>query len=316
MANKCETDRRSPTENKGIIPLVNLPPRDNDNSNEEEGIITISHRFDDHRLIFRPTSVISILPNSNLLGCNGCYRLIEGPHYCCLRCKFFLHELCAILPVTIDGHAHTFIGDHNLKMLPSPPNQYSAQCRVCHQKCSQGFTYHCLLCSKFDIHLLCAWLPNCVSVKEDHKDHKHEYNLLSKPIIFSCDSCNMEFGTKTSSFMCFTCKHWVHTDCVVSPGGKRDDDHPLKFIKFIDNYHKEGYCNFCEKLIEKKNSTDFHFPVCGCISCERFFHVGCLVLATLSSKRPGSDPRAQLRAPRPSFTSSSFSRPAVAESSQ
>ncbi|KAL3509566.1 hypothetical protein ACH5RR_028967 [Cinchona calisaya] len=32
--------------------------------------------------------------------------------------------------------------------------------------------------------------------------------------------------------------------------------------------------------------------------------------------RFGSDPRAQLRAPRPSFTSFSFSRPAVAESSQ
>ncbi|KAL3505233.1 hypothetical protein ACH5RR_035074 [Cinchona calisaya] len=32
--------------------------------------------------------------------------------------------------------------------------------------------------------------------------------------------------------------------------------------------------------------------------------------------RPGSDPRAQLRAPRPSFISSSISKPAVAESSQ
>ncbi|KAL3534173.1 hypothetical protein ACH5RR_002634 [Cinchona calisaya] len=280
-----EIDQRSQTEDKGTLQLVKRPPWDKDNSNEEEGIIGMRHRYHKHRLIFRSTSVVSSLPNSNLLGCNGCYRLIEGPHYSCVRCKYFLHEFCAILPVTIHDHPHVCERNHYLEMLASPPDQYSAQCRVCHQGCSKGFTYHCLYCSRFDIHLLCAWLPNSVSIKGDHKDHKHEYNLLSKPSNFSCDSCNVELGTKTSSFMCFTCKHWVHMECVVSPRSIRHDDHPLRFVDFFDDYDKEGYCNFCEKLIEKQNSTDFCFSVCGCISCERFFHVGCLVLATLSSKR-------------------------------
>ena len=51
----------------------------------------IAHFSHDHDLKF-------VNEAQNNQKCNGCARDICPPFYCCVKCKFFLHESCAKLP--------------------------------------------------------------------------------------------------------------------------------------------------------------------------------------------------------------------------
>ncbi|KAL3533931.1 hypothetical protein ACH5RR_007452 [Cinchona calisaya] len=242
-----------------------------------------------HRLILKSSVDKNVA--GDFLGCYGCRRIIEGPHYiCAVGCNFFMHALCWLSPDYLDNHP--LHPNHRLELIPLSPNKYLSECRVC-GKCCKGFVYHCLKCPRFDIDLLCAWIPSRIEM--DDTTHQHPLTLLLKPAIFSCDACHVKLCGQSLSYMCFTCQYWVHTDCVPAP-------HYLE-VGYESIFHhqdpiaKETQCQICHQHVQKVCSQVFRFrrnrvdiitpPASACsgpgVKFEYlYFHLGCSTLATRS----------------------------------
>ncbi|KAL3533933.1 hypothetical protein ACH5RR_007454 [Cinchona calisaya] len=235
------------------------------------------------------------------LGCRGCRRIIKGPHYICPDgCNYSVHALCISLPDTIDDHP--LHPKHRLELVPRPPDQYLSECRVC-GKCCKGFTYHCLKCTRFDIDILCAWVPRRIEMND--AAHEHPFTLFLKPAIFSCDACHSKLGEESMSYMCFTCQYWVHIDCAPAP-------HYLE-IGYESIFHhrdpiaaKETQCQICHQEVKEvyepfektvyspfDTASDTRHPDritspastrsgLGIEFEDLYFHVGCFTLATRS----------------------------------
>ncbi|KAL3533930.1 hypothetical protein ACH5RR_007451 [Cinchona calisaya] len=242
----------------------------------------------EHRLILK-SSVDKNVSGDYSSGCRGCRRIIQGPHYVCpVGCNYYLHALCSSLPSGIFNHP--LHPNHPLVLIRFPLDQYPSECRVCGKRC-KGFTYHCLECKRFDIDLLCAWVPPRVEL--DDTTHQHPLTLLLKPAIFSCDECggHDEHNQKSMSYMCFLCQYWVHIDCARPP-------HYLEFgyesiFHYPDPLEKEPHCQICHQQVNDVFSLDMALNFCHKITPPAsthfglgikfqnlYFHVGCSTLAT------------------------------------
>ncbi|KAL3533932.1 hypothetical protein ACH5RR_007453 [Cinchona calisaya] len=237
----------------------------------------------EHRLILKSRVDKNV---AGSLGCRGCRRIIKGPHYICpVGCNYSVHALCRLLPDTINNHP--LHPNHRLELICQPPDQYSSECRVC-GKCCKGFIYHCLTCMRFDIDLLCAWVPCRIEMND--AAHQHPFNLFLKPAIFSCDACHSRLGEQSISYMCFTCHYWVHLDCARAPHYLE-----IEYESIFRHRDPNGYCQICHQQVREvylpsKNLLD-PVPITPPASLcsghgiklnDLYFHVGCTTLATRS----------------------------------
>jgi hypothetical protein len=88
-------------------------------------------------------SYVSLLKEEELrydLLCNGCMLLITlAPFYSCVDCDFFLHEICAKLPIIKQHRLH----HHVLTLVSHVPSKCNLfECNACNY-CRHGFIYKC-----------------------------------------------------------------------------------------------------------------------------------------------------------------------------
>uniref|UniRef100_A0ACD5XDN8 Uncharacterized protein n=1 Tax=Avena sativa TaxID=4498 RepID=A0ACD5XDN8_AVESA len=92
-------------------------------------------------------ALASSMPTGGVLpvGCEMCTNEIEGAHYYCHPCGFFVHALCATLPKLARSAAHP---DHDLALFCSFPTM----CGGC--KMPAVWAYRCAPCLSFH-HINC-----------------------------------------------------------------------------------------------------------------------------------------------------------------
>ncbi|KAL9675281.1 hypothetical protein QQ045_003483 [Rhodiola kirilowii] len=134
------------------------------------------------------------------------------PAYGCQHCNFYLHISCAKMPQQLK-HPTDSKNTRAFVLLPKPvyPDGMFC-CDACGHKGS-GFSYHCKD-RKIDLHILCAALPNVISVPS----HPHRLTLAFAPPYqknqFMCDLC-WKPGSMTWLYHCKTCQFDVHLGCAI-----------------------------------------------------------------------------------------------------
>ncbi|XP_057506739.1 protein VACUOLELESS GAMETOPHYTES-like [Actinidia eriantha] len=197
--------------------------------------------------------------------CNGCCQKISGASYSCKNCSFFLHKLCAELPVEMKHLMHP---EHPLSLSSLPYYFYcSKPCNAC-GKYLKAFTYHCSLCD-FDLDLVCA--SRALSIV--HERHKHPLIPQLSPASFECYAC----GTKDEdvSYLCNTCGFWIHEGCASLPPTIKHSGHNHPLTLSYDGDISKWEWNQC-KVCLKKTGTEGWFY--GCRGCHYVVHLKCILL--------------------------------------
>ncbi|KAA8517095.1 hypothetical protein F0562_017388 [Nyssa sinensis] len=193
--------------------------------------------------------------------CNGCLEeIVPGPYYCCSKCDFFLHKLCAELPRGMQHHMHL---EHRLTLIA----HRGLYCNACGEQC-KNFTYACLPCD-FYVDILCASL---MERKIEHKSHKHPLILLRRPALLFCYACGTEH--KGIFYFCTTCgQFWMNKDCASLPSTIEHSDHhhllSLAYSLPYDYYKFQYTCDICGKYFNRV--CWFYY----CKECRYLAHVNC-----------------------------------------
>ncbi|XAR70010.1 Protein kinase C [Bertholletia excelsa] len=153
------------------------------------------------------------------ISCQRCGHQISGPYYRRQRPRISLHKHCAELS---GKNKHPLHQDHTLKLSSSPPKTTNSTdklktCNLCHETL-YGFTYICS-CNDFAIDSVCALMLN----KIDHPSHHHQLTPFHNPATFFCHGCRRQ--RKGISYLCTSCKFWVHQECAWAPSSFRRSDH-------------------------------------------------------------------------------------------
>ncbi|XVE96037.1 hypothetical protein REPUB_Repub02eG0186900 [Reevesia pubescens] len=119
-------------------------------------------------------------------SCHGCGKVLSGPIYSCVECKFHLHKKCAELPREINHSSHR---KHSLLLLAEPPiHEKGCSCYLC-RKQFKGFVYYCSDCDFGNM------LEDVEDVSLSREitvaTHEHPFKLLLRPIPFICDFCGI-----------------------------------------------------------------------------------------------------------------------------
>ncbi|XP_047937749.1 uncharacterized protein LOC125185281 [Salvia hispanica] len=100
--------------------------------------------------------------------CDACGANEKGDSYICTLCNYWIHERCALLPLSADFYCH----DHPLSLAFYPPLEYiryQFDCDRCSTTLSlTRWVYHCQLC-RYVVHLKCA-----TSTFDSKNDHDNE----------------------------------------------------------------------------------------------------------------------------------------------
>ncbi|PSS15656.1 E3 ubiquitin-protein ligase MID2 [Actinidia chinensis var. chinensis] len=200
-------------------------------------------------------------------GCKGCGQKILGSAYGCRDCSFFLHKICAKLPMEMEHRLHP---QHLLTLLPQSPyhyRHYEFICGICRES-SKAFTYHCSLC-KFDLDISCA--VRAQSIELEH--HKHPLSPVLSPMVFKCHVCGIK--REGVSYMCNTCSFWIHEECASLPATIKhwSHVHPLTLVDsfpFFEDFRLfQVKCGVCK---EKLRRTTWIYI---CKGCTYYVHTNC-----------------------------------------
>ncbi|XP_017976595.1 PREDICTED: uncharacterized protein LOC18599046 [Theobroma cacao] len=199
-------------------------------------------------------------------SCRGCGKVLSGPIYSCVECKFHLHKKCAQLPREIDHSSHR---KHSLVLLAEPPShQKGCSCYLCKKQC-KGFVYYCSDC---DFGNLLEDVED-VSLPRDIKveTHEHPFKLLLRPISFTCDFCGIN-GDRTP-YVCSECDLVIHKNCIRLPSAVKIMRHPhrITFQHFLrQKKSNKRMCNICQEEVNTEYGSYY------CYICHQYIaHVGC-----------------------------------------
>ncbi|EYU27144.1 hypothetical protein MIMGU_mgv1a019454mg [Erythranthe guttata] len=153
---------------------------------------------------------------SNEKTCSGCEQKFtagEEAYTCPERdCEFSLHKSCFDLPEELQRNSHH---DHKLNLLLEPP-YYSIyyECSACGEEI-KGFSFRCDECTRFRLHVKCAFLPETV----DSKAHEHTLVVrhdTPQPADRSgvmCEVCEREIEKEFWSYFCKDCNFVTDLQC-------------------------------------------------------------------------------------------------------
>jgi hypothetical protein len=240
-----------------------------DSSVEEEGIDFEEHEecevlkhFDhEHNLILSRNQVE--VHHNNI--CEGCIRpIITPPFYSCEQCNYFLHSICARLPLKtrLPSHPHLLTlsairGDDWI-------NDFS-YCMACH-RFSNGFAYMCQECyDYFDIR--CYLIPKVIEIE----GHQHSlFHAISSEE--DCNACGLD-ACLHGLFVCTECDFALGFECVTLPlKAKYEHDlHLLSLTYTAENDSEKHYCLICE---EKRDPDKLFYY---CVECNFAAHTECVI---------------------------------------
>ncbi|KAL7120701.1 hypothetical protein ACP275_02G138700 [Erythranthe tilingii] len=148
--------------------------------------------------------------------CNACKGDVEEEQlYGCTDCKYFLHEVCAEAPRSIEHPSHT---SHPLSLHTVPT--YSNQIFMCNAcgRVGDSFCYSCAHCS-FDLHLFCSTLHHTISEEEEHPHELQlvceQDKLLTPNMISICSLCDTVNTECRWIYYCETCNFGFHLHCKI-----------------------------------------------------------------------------------------------------
>ncbi|KAL8062154.1 hypothetical protein ABFX02_02G128400 [Erythranthe guttata] len=153
---------------------------------------------------------------SNEKTCSGCEQKFtagEEAYTCPERdCEFSLHKSCFDLPEELQRNSHH---DHKLNLLLEPP-YYSIyyECSACGEEI-KGFSFRCDECTRFRLHVKCAFLPETV----DSKAHEHTLVVrhdTPQPADRSgvmCEVCERGIEEECWSYFCKDCNFVTDLQC-------------------------------------------------------------------------------------------------------
>ncbi|KAL8155086.1 hypothetical protein AgCh_000464 [Apium graveolens] len=214
-----------------------------------------------------------ILINTSVYHC--LQRSITTPHSPCSR--FFLHKLCANLPMIIQHHLHP---EHVLTL---SQNSWLS-CNICGDSLGQWLVYECTRKCIFAVCLKCAFLER----ELDHPSHNHTLTLLPLKGSHMCIACGME-GSNDFSYLCQICFFWIHKSCASAPAQlfRKDHhhDHPLDLAYSLpQEYQSFGVsCHLCPEKV-----YPFYW-LYYCAGCRYYAHVQCALSAAESSGKDGNE---------------------------
>ncbi|PON92660.1 Phospholipase-like [Trema orientale] len=206
-------------------------------------------------------------------------------YYACANCKYFLHKICAELPIKVYNPIHQH---PNLTLLPnSKLGIESFYCSLCCRK-GYGFFFRCGKSCEFKI---CG---RCVFVRPSIKYERHGQHLLSvvekiHDTNLGCEAydgyCKLPTtsvelsSTKSSMFRCVDCNFNIHLLCGPLPKTIKCDCHIHLLIlvdSVVEDYSDECFCDICE------NKRDPRICVYYCEECQYVGHVHCLLSKVMS----------------------------------
>ncbi|EOY19989.1 Cysteine/Histidine-rich C1 domain family protein, putative isoform 1 [Theobroma cacao] len=204
-------------------------------------------------------------------NCSWCGKRLSEVCYGCVKCKFFLHELCRDkVQRTL---YHPFHPSHPLRL----HSIFGSRCNAC-GKYFYGTedygtaNYCCLICSFF-LHFHCAKLLPTLRAK--CHDHPLTYFNIMRYEWRSRFRCHVCKGFCDDNFYrCVQCDFSVHLFCVPIPSSikHRYHRHPLTHMdKINEDDSGEYYCDVCEN---ERNPMDH---VYCCEECTFTAHADCVL---------------------------------------
>ncbi|KAL7225106.1 hypothetical protein ACSBR1_020414 [Camellia fascicularis] len=223
----------------------------------------IKHFSHKHSLIFSEEH----LSDGKEVSCNGCQQPISGPCYGCVFCYFFLHKLCAELPMKMSHHMHT---QHPLDLVIANPKDGTIyNCAACGRKC-EAFLYKCSKCF-FCLDIMCVSAMDKIQQVVRHDAHQHPLISIQRPALFFCFACGREH--RGASYLCTTCGFWINQKCASLPSSIKciNHHHPLSLIYCLpDEYYQfRPNCEICTKYLNRR------YWAYICVGCRYFSHVNC-----------------------------------------
>ncbi|KAL1534358.1 hypothetical protein AAHA92_30543 [Salvia divinorum] len=229
--------------------------------------------------------------------CNACGVTGKGDSYICTLCDYWIHETCALLPLSVNFPHH----HHALSLAFSPPReyiQYEFDCGICSTTLPlRRWVYHCNLC-RYVVHLNCATstFDDGNAVDDDKEGTKFPiavddmYEEIIRPFVKRqrgqiLDDHNI-IGDKYSSsnhphLLTFTAYSSSSSSSSSHHHCKKDDDDDEDDFGSIPR--SELICDGCTLAIHQKKQTadDDEYDETGYISCDEckyFLHLSCFNL--------------------------------------
>ncbi|KAL3632436.1 hypothetical protein CASFOL_025420 [Castilleja foliolosa] len=175
---------------------------------------------------------------------------------------FFMHDQCANLPKTLEGH----------------PN-HPGKALVLHEdnNLSDNVFYKCpdSFCG-FELDVLSS-----TTIKILHRSHPaHRLMVIRGPASFVCGFCGTqhESGMSDMSYLCNLCGFWLHPHCASLPNAVilSRHTHPLLLVYafphefFPGDLKSEHSCEVCGGIIQHKG-------VYFCRKCSYYVHIKCAI---------------------------------------
>ena len=161
-------------------------------------------------------------------------QLIFAPFYSCQQCNYFLHSVCARLPLKKRHPKH-----RHLLTLSARGNHIDGLI-FCHAwGClSHGFTYMCHQCH-YKIDIRCFSIPKTFL----HEGHEHSlFHALSSDE--KCNSCDRSDDYNSGVFVCTECNISLSFECatLLLKAKYEYDPHPLSLTCVAQNDSEKYYC--------------------------------------------------------------------------
>ena len=190
--------------------------------------------------------------------CDGCMQLISPPFYSCAQCNFYLHNICAKLPINA---RHSLVPFSFTLLSQAPFSDGVFKCDFC-KHYRHGFAYNC---EEIEVILDIQ----CFAIQEalHHEGHQH-------PLFFAAilkEEC--KFCKDTSMFVCHPCNFTLCFRCATLPllASHKYDEHPLKLTYTVKDRFEKYYCLICEE----KRDQDHWFYYCE--KCNFSAHPQCVL---------------------------------------
>ncbi|XP_057767594.1 uncharacterized protein LOC130987906 [Salvia miltiorrhiza] len=242
-----------------------------------------------HNLIFSKKTRWCSFP------CDACGASHKGNSYICTLCDYWIHESCALLPVSAHFHHHR--PDHALSLAFNPPYEYILYefvCAICSGPLPlKRWVYHCQLC-RYVVHINCSSisLPNSSNNENAVADEKDItkgpiddiYEEIIRPFVkrvreqtsIPQKTCHkhhlLSFTTFPSSSPPSSSHHHNHEEEEEEEEDYEEDNNILGL---------ELTCDGCTLPIHEKKQRDddeYENGYMSCDECKYFLHLSCFNL--------------------------------------
>ena len=196
-----------------------------------------------------------VLNQNNRSGedCYGCWELVLGPSYSCIKCKGYVHhKSCAELPLGLDHPLHPL---HSLILCDEwkyKNDKEFSKCNICKENHSK-YTYLYSRCD-FNLHVGCASLLPTLEAEF----HDHPWTPIWKWITSTCNLCGIK-EEKGMPYLCNPCGFSIHRKCAYFPRRLKvvHHKHPFHITHSSLKLH-ESDSQFCLLCVQK---VDTHYEL-------------------------------------------------------